>query len=296
MSGVEPGVPPAQLNYSASAPVIREPPPTNAEYFLPVKTLEPRVPLGRFPKDSGKTSSRLADIERQAKKCPAPGKYDKVSTWADPGKKTGTRGINESCSGFGFAFMKDSRWKGDAEDMVKKRGPQPGPGQYENKEFNVKGVNAVKQSLSDIKRPVLGYFPKGKNLTFLDKIGKGGPPGPPPSKYGAITKSAVARNMLEPHQPALAWTKSKTESRKKASGGSLAPNHYTINYKTKDLKMPACSFPKAKDTNFIDQTVRAKNWQPAPGKYDLIKVEKYSRGAKYCQVNNVGRSSLNGLF
>eukprot|EP00392_Amoebophrya_sp_AT5.2_P016235 g16493.t1 len=291
MSGVEPGPPPAQLNTSAFH-----------IFFIGIaciiSTLTPdKVKLGKFPKDTGETSSRLAEIQKQAKKTPAPGKYDKVDTWADPAKKSGTRGIGESCAGFGNAFEKASRWKGDAEDMVKKRGPMPGPGHYESKEVNMKPMNSVKQSLSDIRRPVFGYMPKGKKETYLDKIGKGGNVGPPPSKYAHITQSAIARNMLEMHKPGLKFSVGgKTDIRKKKQPPSLAPNHYSINYKSQDIKQPMSTFPKEKSANFIDQTVRSKSWQPAPGKYDLIKVEKYSRGTKYCQVNNIARCAVNGLF
>ena len=59
----------------------REDPPTNEEYHLPVTTLPARALLGRFPKDTGKSSSRLADIEKQAKKTPGPGKYCGQPDW-----------------------------------------------------------------------------------------------------------------------------------------------------------------------------------------------------------------------
>ena len=59
----------------------REPPPTNEEYHLPITTLPNRALLGKFPKDSGKASSRLADIEKQAKKVPGPGKYVGQPDW-----------------------------------------------------------------------------------------------------------------------------------------------------------------------------------------------------------------------
>ncbi|CAD7953841.1 unnamed protein product [Amoebophrya sp. A25] len=296
MAGVEPGPKPKDLVTSASAPVIREPPPSNEEYTLPVTTLPPKVPLGKFPKDTGETTSRLADIQKQAKKTPAPGKYDKVYAWADASKKTGTRQRGEAPLGFGFKFENASRWKGDAQDMVRKRGPMPGPGHYESKEVNVKNVNSCKANLSDMKRAPLGFIAKGKKETFLDKIGKGGPPGPNASKYAAIKPGVVARNMLEPHIPALAWTKAATVSRKEKAKPTLAPNHYSINYKSQDFRVKDSSFPREKAANFIDQTVRNKNWTPPPGKYTLIPLGKYSRGTKYCQVNNIGRSAVNNMF
>lgn len=155
--------------------------------------------------------------------------------------------------------------------------------------------------------------------------------------------------MLEMHKPGLKFSVGgKTDIRKTKQPPSLAPNHYSINYKSQDIKQPMSTFPKEKSANFIDQTVlslfsfififshlsrvgyvcalhvrrymdisshdietrtpflktrhrnnrqvRSKSWQPAPGKYDLIKVEKYSRGTKYCQVNNIARCAVNGLF
>ena len=139
----------------------REAPPTQEEYHLPRNELAGHVPLGRFPKDSGENSSRLAEIQKAAKKVPGPGKYMKVDDWGPTGGvmsrvKTGK-------------FGKGNRFVGDAKEMVKKRGPVPGPGHYENKDFSIKGQNGVSNALSSKyleRRDVLTVFIRKDLLEF----------------------------------------------------------------------------------------------------------------------------------
>lgn len=92
-----------------------------------------------------------------------------------------------------------------------------------------------------------------------------------------------------------------TESRRDALQRSQSvpgPGRYSPSFELQEIKEANYSVPKSAfdKTRFVDTVVRSRSFLPAPGKYDLVKLEKVSRGTKWCQINGLGRSPLNGIF
>merc|ERR1719408_213783 len=116
--------------------------------------------------------------------------------------------------------------------------------------------------------------------------------GPAPGKYEP--------KLLEQHVMAPNMTKRVTESRRDPalarSASVPGPGKYNPSWalgenQEANYSVPRSAFDK---TRFVDQVVRSHNYVPAPGKYDLVKLEKVSRGTKWCQIQGLGRSPLNG--
>lgn len=227
------------------------------EYVVPKSGLLERVPGGQLPKDPGTHSSRLAQVVKAAGKTPGPGKYDSKGTL---GKRM-------------FLFSKT-----DKDKYNVKSAPTPAPGKY----------NMVETSKF---RPRVtgGQIPKGKGHRPIYNTSEG----PAPGKYDP--------KLSENHVMAPSMQKRVTESRRDALQRSQSvpgPGRYSPSFELQEIKEANYSVPKSAfdKTRFVDTVVRSRSFLPAPGKYDLVKLEKVSRGTKWCQINGLGRSPLNGIF
>lgn len=229
-----------------------------AEYQVPKAGLLERVPGGALPKDPGTHSSRLAQVVKAAAKTPGPGKYDRQGTL---GKRM-------------FMFSKTSKDKYNVAPAS-----TPAPGKY----------NLVEMSKTKA-RVTGGQIPKGKGHRPIYATGEG----PAPGKYDP--------KLLENHVMAPSMTKRVTETRKdpamQKSASVPGPGRYSPSFDTLENREANYSVPRAAfdKTRFVDTIVRSHSYVPAPGKYDLIKLEKVSRGTKWCQINGLGRSPVNGIF
>ncbi|CAE8625649.1 unnamed protein product [Polarella glacialis] len=138
---------------------------------------------GPFSKDTGKFSSRIAIIIRQAEKVPGPGKYQGHEDWTLNG---------------GSKFAKGER-------SYKPMHKNPDPTHYERKDIFGNPSNANKECLSNIPRITFGKMPKGKRRSFLDSSIRQGALTPGPGHYPMKTASA---NTLDIHQKGITkWDK-----------------------------------------------------------------------------------------
>lgn len=268
----------------------------DSDYRMAKFDNKPKVKLGNFNKDTGKATSRMGDICGRSAKLPAPNKYQKVQTWIDKNKTQGSRPVGETCSNYGFAFSKASRFI-DFDKVRKKQGNMPDPGQYERKDVAKECMNSVKPNLSDIRRPTGCNMPRGMKKSAIDKVMDCAPETPQPHKYAIVTKEAVQRNKLTKHIPGFEMAEKKSETKKDPKADEkLAPNHYAVNYDKVEDKSITVSIGKEVSANFVDQCVRSRKGDVAPGTYEMTKLEKISRGTKFLQVHNFSKGPLAGKF
>lgn len=231
-----------------------------SEYMVPKFGLKERVPGGGLPKDPGTFSSRLAQVVRAATKVPGPGKYEFKDTLGSATK---------------FSVPKAPRDKYNVPDGSK----GPAPGKYE----------AIPLDRTKA-RVIGGLCSKGKGHRPIFNVSEG----PAPGKYDV--------KMQPRHVMAPSMTIRKTESRKdpalSKSASAPGPGKYNPNFSSQETQEAIFSVPKAPHdkTRYVDSVVISKKFVPAPGKYDLPKLDKVSRGTKWCQLNGLGRSPLNGAF
>lgn len=118
-------------------------------YVCPRKEVQGKIIGGMFPKDSGKYSSRIGQVVKQALKVPGPGIYT----------------INEVNNVRKFVFAKGSR------DVKTNPGKRPDPGTYEQ------GQKCV------LPRTLQGVCSKGPKITYVDLAAKKANNYPGPPKY-----------------------------------------------------------------------------------------------------------------
>jgi len=271
------------MNSSASEPAF--------DYKLPAHGigdtgLGPRVLLGTQLKDTGKHSSRINCIIRQAEKVPGPGKYVAHEDWAQNG---------------GNKFANVSR-------DYKPHHKGPASSHYEVKDIAMNHSIGAKDSLSKNHRTLHGKVPKGKKRSFLDQAEYHGkhscPPGAgtyEPSKFTTLCDRMEGKVNCGPSWAASVG-KSKSMKPKVSEPG---PNHYNLDWKHLEGREPNYSCPKDKDANFITKAVgermvdRRKNIPlPGPGTYNNHTMDdsKVSRGTYHLQLRGLTRSSMSGYF
>lgn len=230
---------------------------SNEEYVVPKAGLLERIPGGAVPKDPGTHSSRLAQVVKMASKTPGPGMY--------PTNKSTLGSRN-------FVFSKTKKDKYNVAGST-----VPAPGQY-------KMIDLAKTK----PRVVGGQISKGKGHRPIYSAADG----PAPAHYNP--------KLLDVHVMAPSMTHRITESRKdlKRSASVPGPGAYAPRYDSQEVREANYSVPKAAfdKTRFVDTIVRSHSYVPAPGIYNLTKLDKVSRGTKWCQIQGLGRSPLNGIF
>lgn len=285
------------MERSASEPTIQD-----SDYYLPCHgvglTGHPgRTTHGGMSKDDGTTSSRIAQIQRQAAKYPGPGKYMAHDDWTVkiPGDNVHS----------GNKFSNGSR---DYKPMHK----SPDPRHYERKDIFSLGSNASKDTLSKNPRITYGKIPTGKRRSFLDAAEKQGKSVPAPGQYHSVDK--ICRNQLDSKLSKMTdWTKEqvKTKSRNPPKPSEPAPGHYPtdVGWKAMEERIPNYSVPKEKATNFLDKAVKEtmlpssdpkkKIPRPGPGHFlpsEHFKLEKTSRGSYLMQLRGLAKSPASGYF
>jgi len=118
-------------------------------YICPKKETPGKIIGGIFPKDSGKYSSRIGQVVKQALKVPGPGIYT----------------INEVSNGRKFVFAKGSR------EVKIHQGKRPDPGTYEQDQKYV------------LPRTLHGVCSKGPKITYVDLAARKSNIYPGPPKY-----------------------------------------------------------------------------------------------------------------
>lgn len=228
-----------------------------SEYICPKTGLKERVLGGGLPKDPGTHSSRLAQVVKAAGKTPGPGKYE----------------FKGSLGGKSFKLSKADRNKYHVPDGSK----LPAPGTY-----TLGPMDRTKKRVSG------GLISKGAGHRPIFNTSTGPAPGNYDPKTGA-------QHIMGP-----SMTVRKTESRKDLAKSASAPGpgKYNPSFSCLEPREPDYTVSKApfEKSRFVDSMVKSKSFLPPPGKYDLIKLEKVSRGTKWCQMNGLGRSPLNGVF
>lgn len=270
------------MEKSASAPGTFD----VADYSLPKGGFARTVPLGGFSKDTGKFSSRINQIEKQAGKFNnGPGKY--VAHYDYGNEKFRPHSVH--------AFSKMSR-------EYKGKHFAPPPVHYEDKaDFRLGQPIACRSNLSNRPRVLLGGVPKGKRRSFLDQAQKHGRavPGPGHVSTTQVSMSCLNRKISG---PTLGDTR---KNGTRSFPADVGPGHYNINLKQTEGREPDYTVPKEKSKNFIDKAVRSaaldtqgKEPSPGPGHHNSHQVDHYkiSRGTKYCQLRGVSRSPVSGYF
>lgn len=229
-----------------------------AEYVVPTVGLTKRVEGGILPKDTGEMSSVLGQVKRRAGKVPGPGAYLSHKDWA----------LNR-----GFIISKTARDKGTRMNKV------PAPGQYD-----CAAVNLTKP------RSIGGHLSKGVKRSFLDSAVEKSEKTPAPDKYHP--------QPLEKHvtSPSLSRVK-KTESRvPKKDRAVPGPGHYEPKFSFTEDRPPNYGTAKEASNSFVDRATKLKEKLPAPGHYEVTKLDKVSRGTKWVQMNGLTRGPLMGRY
>jgi len=241
-----------------------------SEYSVPKCGMLPRVPSGQLGKESRVgTTSRLGQIEIQAKKTPGPGYYVKHADWADPVKKSIGNTKNRTPE---YSYPKCPRSQGEKLNKV------PGPGTYDG--------TATGQTKP---RVLLGKTSKGPKRNFLEQAKEQSAKVPAPGQY--VPKQADA-----PHMGAPYMLKKVSATRKGAEKQAPGPGAYTPQWTQCEQKDPIWGTSKDSAMTYVDKVAQSKKNLPAPGKYDLINLERITRGTKWTQVHGLGRSALHGTF
>jgi len=228
-----------------------------AEYEVPKFGLPNKVPGGTMPKDAGEFTSRLGQIKRQAAKCPGPGMYVGHKDWK----------LNR-----GFLFAKCARDKGLRMNKV------PAPGHYEN---------ASSMAMTR-PRSIGGQLSKGTKRSFLDNVAEKAGKTPAPDKYQP--------KFQEAHLPAPSFDIKKTESRMPKKTLAPGPGHYEPKYASIEKVPPNYGTSKETAKSFVDRVTKLKEKLPAPGHYEMTKLEKISRGTKWTQIMGAKRGPLMGAY
>jgi hypothetical protein len=243
------------------------------EYSVPKCGMLPRVPSGQLAKDSRDgVTSRLGQIKIQAGKTPGPGYYIKHADWADPIKKCigNTKSMEPK-----YSYPKCPRSQGEKMNKV------PGPGTYDG--------TATGQTKP---RVLMGKAAKGPKRNFLDNAKAQAAWVPAPGTYDHTKRADV------PHMgaPAFELSKKVAGTRKGAEKQAPGPGAYTPGWTQCETKEPNWGTSKSSSMTYVDKVAQSKKNLPAPGKYDLIPIEKITRGTKWTQVHGLGRSALHGTF
>lgn len=288
------------MDHSASAPSVVL---TNEDYAVPCHGVgltghARKLQLGTFAKDKGEFSSRLGQVMKQAAKTPGPGKYDVGHTqWCVADKTGGNRkrfgNQGETVHLFGNAFSKTSR-------EHKSLNKTPAPATYERKDVSSSSFSiAASDRLSGKERVPLGRISKGPKRSFIDSVIEVSKQQTTPGQY--TTPHCVAANVFNRRVTGPSMELKISENRKGPKKDEIAPNRYNLNHGPVEDLAPKYSVPKDHGNNFVDKCVKAKmidkkTQMPAPGKHDLIDLNKITRGTKLLSLGGLGRGSCSGYF
>lgn len=205
------------MQASSSAPALGT---VTFDYKLPRHGIgatgpAPKVQFGHTEKDTGKYSSRLNQIIKQAEKVPGPGKYVAHEDWK---------------------MAKASRW-GNGTRGYKTMHLNPPSTHYEAKDFATTKSIGCRSNVAGKPRTLYGKISNGKSFSMLDGCFRNGAKTPGPGAYSAELPSYNKGGVL--------WDKEKGKCKKmKVQVADIAPNHYQINYASTDHRMPNWSMPK----------------------------------------------------
>jgi len=270
------------MEKSASAPTL-----TQEDYRLPchgVGATGPphRILYGFTPKDTGKASSRIAAIIKQAEKVPGPGMYLAHTDWK---------------MGQTSKFALGSR---DYKSMHK----TPAGGAYESKDnFDMVPSIGARENLSNHHRLLHGKVFNGKRRSFLDSAIRQGDASP-----GPIYNPAPGCSDRLPIKMAktVAWDKEKNKTKSlKVKVEEIGPDRYSPDFCRTEPKLPNWTVPKEAGKNFIDKFVKeklldVKTKKPMPGpdtsEMQDFNLDRVSRGTHLCQLRGLSRSACSGYL
>jgi len=270
------------MERSASAPTL-----TQEDYHLPCHGVgctgpPPRVLYCFTSKDTGKTSSRIASIIRQAGKVPGPGQYVAHTEWK----------LGQSTK-----FLRGSR---DYKPMHK----GPAGGHYEAKDdFALLPSVGARENTSNHGRTLYGKVTPGKRRSFLDSAVRQGGASP-----GPIYNPAPGCSDRLPIKMAktVPWDKEKNKAKSlKVKIEEIGPDRYNLDFSRTESRAPNWTVPKEAGKNFIDKCVReklldTKSKKPLPGpdssEMQNFNLDNISRGTYHCQLRNLTRSASTGYF
>lgn len=270
------------MEKSASEPVLR-----SEDYHMPCHGvgdtgLENKVLYCFTAKDTGKASSRINMIIKQAEKVPGPGKYVAHADW----KLT-------QCN----KFANSSR---EYKPMHK----GPSAVHYEKKDFATERSIGADDKTSNHPRVLYGRVQSGKRRSFLDGAIRHGNEVPGP---GAHNPTAGCSDRLRCNASKMvSWENEKKKTKSmKVKQSEIAPNHYKIDYARTESSLPNYSVPKEVGKNFIDRyvkekilDVKSKKELPGPGTYPIQNFDdtKISKGTFHLQLRGLSRNAASGYF
>jgi len=147
------------------------------------------------------------------------------------------------------------------------------------------------------KKTIIGSkWNKTKKRTFLDAVREASDKTPAMGKYDP--KLSDIAHVPTPHFDRSAMskspeTKAAVSTRKVESPG---PTHYDPKWALTIDRSPNFKYTKSGATNFLDMDNKTNAAIPGPGHYNNVRLEKISRGTKWCQVHGYMHNALNGVF
>jgi len=227
------------------------------DYYLPKKDHAPKVFLGVINKDESKKRTLIGSVEHLAAQTPGP-KYL----------------LKDSLNKKSNVFSKEPQ-----RGVVFKQQPRPEPGKYEFSK------NAV------LPRVLQGCQGKsqGSYITRVEKRAARGTPGPkysPKEAQGHIQTRMFIGNVSKPLL---------VEERKKQKSFP-APNHYKLNRSVTEPSITQTPAFVKRQKGYIDVITKKKDWVPPPNRYNLIDLNKISRGTKHMSTMGYGRGAVSGFF
>lgn len=278
------------MEKSASEPVLLD-----SDYHLQKWGHPRKVPLGKSDQDTGEHTSLINRIQKQARKTPAPDKYQ--------GHVVGfskTDGGNQ-----GSVFTKESRFYKDLNKV-------PAPSNYDRKDISTLASMKGRDNLSNIRRVPLGRMSTGKKMSFIEKSIKFSLTLPGPGNYSPQPKKC---DRPDSHvKKTLDWRRQMQKTTSPMAGkheefaAKVSPSTYHIDRSPTEVREPIYSVPKDPHANFLDKAVketmvdhRQKKELPAPATYFkdgtfnvVFNQTKLSHGP--VQKSSIARSHVSSYF
>jgi len=198
-------------------------------YIAPRCGLEQHITASSFPKASLESGGLFQNVIK-ASKVPGPEAYNKDLLKKSFAEKAKLGSFSKLTRGWGISGGS----KGAAV------------GQYDS---------VCASQVPKVKGGIISKAPRGCYL--FDKALKGSQNTQAPGKYNADQPSA--------HQPGMAYTMAKTESRRPKKATAVGPGYYHINYDPCEKQAVSNTLTKEALKSFLDRMIKGKDKTPGPG-------------------------------
>jgi hypothetical protein len=238
---------------------------SNEEYQTPYTGLPARVLYGKFPPRPQSAPARKAT------------RTDRDPPLTDP--KLMDKGFLQIQERPVYGpFSKVGRGVPAVGDLGASSAKAPGPGQYKA----VDAFNAIQ--------------PREKFGKFLPPRPRSAPPARSNTGPGMYKLKYVEGNMPAPDF-SVVKRRHKARDGAKPKDTEPGPGAYDAIYTLVEPRKSGIKFLKAGHVpRFTESAAKAKKWVPPPGAYGVPSEKNISRGARWSQIHNVGRSPLHGTY